>query len=346
MINNRPNHLEKVPLYRHLPAAPFTFDPSALPAGLNMDIFELCGILPITLDVSDICPEYLTVQPPQEVFDHYQSLNMKFQTIFVVANFYDLRLVDNVVTGRPYCISLIPGSKRGRIDERGIEFAKIFPYEGIEDLGQIYLNYDPFEGAWGLFGKYSTLVGPDGLKTYTDSIGFVINGYLLAKGYNKDEVIMSNLVAADRSIQQKYKNYRLNRYFKPFSEVKPRKIWGVDSPIELFLVQSLAAAGAFPTIQTLIFDSGEIYPSFHDMVFTLDNDMEHQLVTEVDLYFSEQKIAVFCDSTKHHRAKKAQSKDQKIDEKLRALGITPVRIKGRDIVNSLNRVTNEILNLL
>ena len=35
--------------------------------------------------------------------------------------------------------------------------------------------------------------------------------------------------------REKFLKYRIKRYFKTFSNQKPRKIWGADSPIELFL---------------------------------------------------------------------------------------------------------------
>jgi len=54
-------------------------------------------------------------------------------------------------------------------------------------------------------------------------------------------------------IIEKFNKYRIKRYYKPFTDVKPRKIWGCDSPIELFLIQALAKNILYPVIQTSIF---------------------------------------------------------------------------------------------
>jgi len=343
MIINRPSFLEKIPFYKHLPKAPFKYDPSALPSILNFDIFELCGLLPITIDVSNLCLKGLLVQPSQKVVDYYCEKNIKFQMIFVVANFYDLKLENGIIRGRPYSISLVPASKRGKIDERDAKFASLLKLEEIENMGFIYLDFDPFGSArYGIFGNYGILMGTNGLKVYTDSIGFVINGYFLANTYNKNEILLANMPAAPKYIQEKYTQYRINHYFKPFKNLKPRKIWGVDSPIELFLIQALAAENLFPKIQTLIFKNGDIFPSFFEMVSSQSLTKDHELITEVDLFFTDKKVAVFCDSTRYHRSRKTKEKDQRISKSLEEIGIKSIRIKGSDIAKKLKHTVNSI----
>jgi hypothetical protein len=346
MINNRPEILESLPFYKHLPRAPFTFNPMTLPPLLNFDIFEMCGILPITLAISNLCPEGLSVQPSKNVFDYYQKIAMKFQMIFVVASFYDLKFVNETIIGRPYAISLIPASKREKVDERNAKFAASLKYEELENMGLIYLDYDPFEGAYGLFGSINILMRETGLHTYTDSIGFVINCFLLATKYEKNDVLLSNINSSNKLLQTKYRKYRINRYFKSFTDIRPRKIWGADSPIELFLIQGLAAEGFFPTIQTQIFDNGDIFPSFHQMIESGHLVKDNHLISEVDLFFPENKVAIFCDSTRHHRSPRAKQKDTKIDERLMKLGIKPIRVKGSDIVNHLGKTIANIMQAL
>lgn len=346
MIKNRPKLLESIPFYKNLPRAPFHYDPSALPSVLNFDIYDLCGLLPITSEVFKYYGEFITVQPPQEVVDYYFENNINFQMVLIVANFYDIKLEDGTVVGRPYSISLVPASKRGKLDPRNVKFAQSLKLEEIEDMGNIYLNFDPFEGAYGLFGSYSTLMGEDGLKTYTDSIGFVINAYFLADSFEKEKVALPNMVEAPKYIQDKYTKFRINHYFKQFKDIKPRKIWGVDSPIELFLVQALAAKNIYPQIQTLIFENGDVFPSFYELIEEQNLRKENPLITEADLYFPEKKIAIFCDSTLHHRSKKAKYKDEKISNKLEELGIRSIRVQGSNIVKYLNRTVNGIIEQL
>lgn len=73
---------------------------------------------------------------------------------------------------------------------------------------------------------------------------------------------------------------------------------------------------------------------------------ETTLITEADLYFPEKKVAIFCDSTRHHRSKKAKHKDEKISKRLDEIGIRSIRIQGSNIVKSLNRTTNELIEQL
>jgi len=189
-------------------------------------------------------------------------------------------------------------------------------------------------------------MGENGINAYTDSIGFVVNAYFLADQYEKDKVLLPNMVDAPRFIQEKYTQYRINHYFKQFKNTQPRKVWGADSPIELFLIQALAARNLYPQIQTLFFETGDVFPSFYEMIEEQNLTKETTLITEADLYFPDKKVAIFCDSTRHHRSKKARHKDDKISSALNEIGIRSIRVQGANIVNNLNRTVNEIIENL
>lgn len=346
MINNRPKFLETIPFYNHLPRASFVYDSSVLPVALNFDIFDLCGLAPTTIDISNLCPDGIWIQPSEKIIDYYCSNNITFQMINVVANVYDLKLEGNLLTGKPYSISLVPTSANGIIDEVDAKYASHFPLENIQDLGFAYFDFDPFSAGYGFYAKYGSLMRADGLDIYTDSIGFVVNGYFLATSYNKNEVLLPNIASASQYIRDKYTQFRMKHYFKKFDSLQPRKIWGADSPIELFLIQALASKNIYPQIQTLIFKNGEVFPSFFEMVSPNTVTENHELITEVDLFFPEKKTAIFCDSTKHHRSNKAKEKDQRISMELEKLGIQSMRIDGRDIVYSLEKSVERIENFL
>lgn len=346
MIKNRPKLLEDIPYYKHLPRAPFRYDPSVLPSVLNFDIYDTCGLLPITKEASDHYGEFLTVQPPEEVVNYYYEKNINFQMVSIVANFYDLQFENGVMVGKPYCISLVPATKRGELDPRSVKFAQSLKLEKMDAFGGIYLGFNPFDGGYGLFGSCSTLMGDNGINAYTDSMGFVVNAYFLADNYEKEQVLLPNMVDAPKFIQGKYTQYRINHYFKQFKNTQPRKIWGADSPIELFLIQALAARNLYPQIQTLIFETGDVFPSFYEMIEEQNLTEETTLITEADLYFPDKKIAIFCDSTQHHRSKKAKQKDERISNVLNEIGIRSIRVQGSNIVNKLNRTVNEIIEQL
>jgi very-short-patch-repair endonuclease len=73
---------------------------------------------------------------------------------------------------------------------------------------------------------------------------------------------------------------------------------------------------------------------------------ETTLITEADLYFPDKKVAIFCDSTRHHRSKKVRQKDERISNVLNEIGIRSIRVQGSHIVNKLNRTVNEIIEQL
>jgi hypothetical protein len=52
------------------------------------------------------------------------------------------------------------------------------------------------------------------------------------------------------------------------------------------------------------------YPSLYDL-WNEDVEFRHTtgLISECDMFFPDEKIAVFCDSTRHHRGQKVQEKD-------------------------------------
>jgi hypothetical protein len=79
---------------------------------------------------------------------------------------------------------------------------------------------------------------------------------------------------------------------------------------------SLLRCGTLPQLQILFFDDGSIYPS----LYHLGKDMEFRrapgTITESDMYFPEQKLAVFCDSARWHRGARVQAKDQAVSAQL------------------------------
>ena len=58
------------------------------------------------------------------------------------------------------------------------------------------------------------------------------------------------------------------------------------------------------------------------------------------MYFVDQKLAVFCNSAKHHRGAKAKAKDAAINERLKAIGVASVRVPGKLIVDDLQAASD------
>jgi hypothetical protein len=47
------------------------------------------------------------------------------------------------------------------------------------------------------------------------------------------------MVFPSAKAEENYRKHRANLLYKPFTEIKPRRVWGAQSPIELFLFQEL-----------------------------------------------------------------------------------------------------------
>ena len=64
------------------------------------------------------------------------------------------------------------------------------------------------------------------------------------------------------------------------------------------------------------------------------------------MYFPNQKLAVFCDSTRHHRGGKAKAKDAAIDERLAKIGVSSVRVPGKHIVDDVKAAADLVARAL
>jgi len=343
MILNRPADLLTNKFYRNLPRLPLGIDQSQLPELLRFDLFDLVGLLPITTEVSAAAGGFLDVTPSQDVIRYYEEQRISFAMISIVANCYDFQVVDDVVMGRPYSITLFPASKRGSVDYVSARSLSLFKMEDLPSHDYVYYGFDPFEGARGVFAPYGFCAdgeAVDGL--FTDSIGFVIGTYFLANSFNSETLAMTDLHSASAPVRKRYRRWRARRYFSQFTDLRPRRVWGAESPLELFLLQRLARSGIHGVPQYLFFSNGEMYPSFHDMVSDDSCASESPIITEADIYFPEQKVAVFCDSKHYHRLGTAREKDQLITTKLTNLGIKCVRVPSEFIFGNTERAVEMV----
>ena len=183
-------------------------------------------------------------------------------------------------------------------------------------------------------------------KGYLDEIGLVVDQFFLAEGLTEDdEILTMDLKMPSEQMTARYEKHRRKLFFTPFKEVEARRVWGAETPIELFVIQALAKEKLFPARQMLIMDDGATFPS----LYHLWNDVEFRhsdgLVTEADLFFPDERVAVFCDGGHHARAKQ-KAKHAVITEKLTALGIRFVRIPGDEIRTDLPNAIARVKDLL
>lgn len=342
-IENRPNELFDLLDYGHLPNKSFQIDlEGAVGEFLAHDLFDLDGTQPIENKIMGMSKRLfnglpvIEVNPSEEALEFYKNRGDNFQMVHVVICCYGFEERDGKLYGLPYHVSLRPAEKRGVPSTVSPDWVRKMDLEKIPDAKPHYIGFNPFSNAFGFFGVGDL---PINTKICSDTIGFVYNTYFLASNYDKSDTcdpgMCTNLLGESKTILSDYRKFRFSRYFKPFVNIDPIKIWGCDSPIELFLLQSMKSLSLRPKIQMHIFSDGTTFPSLQSM--WEDGKRTKSLaktITEADFYFDNKNVAVFCDSVAHHSSPEAIEKDHSIDEKLKKLGIRSIRISGPDIMAS------------
>jgi hypothetical protein len=218
--------------------------------------------------------------------------------------------------------------------------------EKILSEGLCYARFDPFTGDRGLFGSIGHFIGESSIDCFLDELGIVVGQYYLAKTYDPADVLEVEAGFPNPKAEEKYRKHRSKLLYKPFTEIKPRRVWGAQSPIELFLFQELLRRDLSPLLQVLVCADGSIHPSLYSMWRDIEFRHAPGIITEPDMYFPDQKLAVFCDSARYHRGGKARAKDAAIDQILAEIGISSVRIPGRLIIDDVKGAADLVSNTL
>jgi hypothetical protein len=333
MIVNRPTHLTRQTDYNLFPDQPFSMSMDSLPPLVRESLGSLGGIQPITGAMACAASGMLSDKPSDGEVAMFRAAGTQFQMVMLVANIAHLRAGDGVPVAHPYALTLMPATKRGAISTTSIDFIVNMAGGVAEQAGWCYTGLDPFTGESGLFGVLGDLIGR--YSGTLDEVGVVLGQYYLQVGYDTDDALETPLGFDNPRQEEKYRRHRTKLLYRPFYEAVPRRVWGAESPIELFLMQELLRRGLDPQPQVLFTDDG----GCHSSLYHLWKDVEFRhapgIVTEADFFFPGPKLAVFCDSGSFHRGPKAQAKDEAIDTRLQNLGVTSVRVSGRTIVRDL-----------
>lgn len=347
MIKNRPAALLADPEYTRLPTHPFSVGFDALPELVRTSLGLLGGIQPVTGAMARAAKGPLYDRPSDGEIQLFRKIGTKFQLISVVVNLAALTVVNGVPHGLPYAVSLIPASKRNAVDECTIDLIAQLDIEKIHRESEpCYLGYTPFSGAWSMYGTLGLFLGGKPSNHFVDELGLVVQQYFLATEYEREDVLVTRIDFSNPRTEEKYHRHREKLLYTPFKKVEARRVWGAESPIELFLLQELLRRGLSPTLQVLIYDDGSIYPSLYHLWRDIEFRHTPGLITEADMYFSEQRVAVFCDSTRFHSRRKARAKDHAVNERLATIGIRAVRVSGPQIVRDLKMAADTVCALL
>jgi hypothetical protein len=338
MIKDRPAHLLNQPDYKKLPPKPFHVDFNALPELVRKSFGPLGGIQPVTGAMFKAANGTLRDMPSEGEIELFRKAETRFQPVFVVMNIANLQTENDVLTAFPYALTLIPAAKRGAIDVKTIDLvAKLDAQRIIDEAEFCYAGFDPFTGDFSLFGPLSAFMYGAGkpFEGFLDELGLVVGQYFLATQYEQTDVLEVPLGLGNGRGEEKYRKHRARLLYTPFENVRTRRVWGAQSPIELFLLQELLRRGLSPLLQVLIYNDGAIHASLYDLWSDIEFRHSPGLITEPDMYFPENKLAVFCDSGKHHGRGKAKAKDAAIDERLKKIGVASVRVPGKLIVTDI-----------
>jgi hypothetical protein len=159
MINNRPKYLLDQHNYKKLPAKPFAVQFDALPSLVRKALGPLGGIQPVTGAMAKAANGQLTDVPSEGEIKIFKEKGTLFQWVFLVLSIAHLKDGDTNDVATPYALSLMPASKRGALDERGIDLVSKLDGQKIVDAEFCYVNFDPFTGDRGLFGPLGSFLG-------------------------------------------------------------------------------------------------------------------------------------------------------------------------------------------
>ena len=324
-----------------LPKPPYQMEWGSVPQLLNISLLDLGGIQPVTEAMAKAAGGELRDRPSVGEVALFKERKTTFQMVSLVASLVIDRVEDARAVGWPFALTLIPASKRGKVQEMPIELIEKLDVDRWMATEPAYFGYDPFSGDWSLYGGLSTVLGKTATSGFMDELGLVIEQFFLATTYDENDVLSLDLKMPNTRLAEKYRQHRSRLLFAPFHRVQARRIWGAESPIELFVLQELARRGLQPHLQVMIMNDGSTYPSLYHFWQNLTTDDAPNLVTEVDIYFEGKRLAVFCDGG-HHARRKQREKDAAINAKLRDQGITPLRFTGRQIMENTLAVGEEI----
>lgn len=345
MVENRPASLLADPAYGILPKLPVALDWSSVPELIRVATLDLGGIQPVTKAMAEAAGGTLHDKPSEGEIDLFRKRGTNFQLVSLVLSCVPAGEIDGVLQVRPFAMTLIPASRQDKVQESTIDLVAKLDVSGWLATEPMYAGYDPFSGGWSLFGNLPGYMDGE-RKGYLDEVGLVIDQFFLATELAEDDDILTmEIKMPSEQMKARYEKHRRKLFFTPFDQVEARRVWGAETPIELFVIQALAKEKLFPACQMLIMSDGTTFPSWYH----LWNDVEFRhtdgLVTEADLFFPEERVAIFCDGGFHLRPKQ-KAKDAAITEKLTALGIRSVRILGDEIRKDLPKAVARVKEVL
>lgn len=329
-----------------VPPRPFDAAWQSIPEVVRVSMMPLSGIQPITTEMFEAAGRELLTKPSEAEVELFRKKKTSFQMISLVLTMAYWEEIEGQIFGIPCSIHAIPSIKRGKVQFCGIDtVAAIADVGEGPELEQVYAGFDPFSGHYDMAIMGGNYVAWSRQKTPLTEVGFVLERYFLADQFDREDVEEFDLFIPEEH-RKAYKRNRIKKLYTPFNKWESRHIWGVESDIERFLLQELLARGLRPQLQWIIYKSGQCYQSLYDVYKDVEFRHGAEMLTEADLFFPDERVAVFCDGSKHHMRKKDREKDERINAALLDLGVTPVRVSGREIREDLKSAGDKVYSVL
>ena len=155
-IKDRPESLNKLPYYLEIPSEHIYIDlESTIHDYLKDDLFQLDGPQPFERKYAKTFNGIFTVNPSDLLLSLYEKENINFQMINIVINAFSFIHKNNVLSCKPYSISLVPFSKRGKISTCPPDLFKHLMIDEIREQEWAYLGFNPFNQGYDIFGQFS-----------------------------------------------------------------------------------------------------------------------------------------------------------------------------------------------
>jgi very-short-patch-repair endonuclease len=331
MIKDRPKRLTDLSKNILVPPEPFSVSWEMIPEVVRLSLMPVCGVQPVTTSMFRAADQDLSTAPTEGEISYFRERGTRFQMIQIVLSLAWWETRQGGINAIPFAISAIPVSKRGEVTHTSID--------GVSSLcgapvstEDVYTGFDPFSGEWAMYvhAGNGALIGSE--KQHLDELGIVIERFFLATEFEHDDVVEFDAFITDDQSKKAYRKNRIKKLFQPFSKVRARRLWGLETPIELFLFQELLSRGERPECQYLIYPDGSAFQSLYDMYSDIEFRRGQNLLAEADLFMPKERLAIFCDGA-HHERRKQKDKDARINSELEKLGIRSVRLPGR-LINS------------
>jgi hypothetical protein len=286
VVIGRPTRLKEYWDHVTIPPVPFSVSWEWAPELVRLSLGTLHGVQPVTRTMFEIAGGTLLTEPTDAEVDYFRRKQTQFQMIHLVMSLAWWEETHGVVSAVPFAISALPATKRGvpsSVDIDSVAALRGAPIRPEADF--VYSGFDPFRGNWSLAWRGTNYIAENRGKMPLDEVGIAIERYFLALDFDREEVVEFDSFVADEMSGRGYLLNRIRKLFTPFAGLECRRIWGVESPEELFLLQELLFRGLRPECQYLVYPNGTCYPSLYDVYADIEFRRGMNILTEADFFF-------------------------------------------------------------